>query len=453
MNLKELKGILSVNNGILELKDKAGLKKVMDELIYKALFTEDKDRQIALFLLIKEAAKAAGAVPASIQGLYEEMGRSYPGFTVPAINIRGLTYDTAKAIFRKANGMNVGAVIFEIARSEIGYTKQRPLEYSTVVLAAAVKEGFNGPVFVQGDHFQLVRKNYLADPKPETDHVKGLIKEAIEAEFYNIDIDSSTLVDLERPTTKEQQKPNFEKTAELGAYIREIQPKVIDISIGGEIGEIGGKNSNPDELRAYLEGFKETFKAGKGLSKLSVQTGTAHGGVVLPDGTLAKVKIDFDTLRTLSDMARKEYNLSGCVQHGASTLPEEAFHMFPETGTSEVHLATGFQNIMYDSKSMPSEFRNEIYQFIKTEYAKEWKEGQTEEQFMYSTRKKGFGPLKKKWWDLPSDVKGPIMKELEDRFGLLFDKLKVGNTQNIVSRTVKPVNVRKEIPEPLQKEL
>ncbi len=453
MNLKELKGILSVNNGILELKDKAGLKKVMDELIYKAVFTEDKDRQIALFTLIKEAAKAAGAVPASIQGLYEEMGRSYPGFTVPAINIRGLTYDTAKAIFRKANGMNVGAVIFEIARSEIGYTKQRPLEYSTVVLAAAVKEGFNGPVFVQGDHFQLVRKNYLADPKPETDHVKGLIKEAIEAEFYNIDIDSSTLVDLERPTTKEQQKPNFEKTAELGAYIREIQPKVIDISIGGEIGEIGGKNSNPDELRAYLEGFKETFKAGKGLSKLSVQTGTAHGGVVLPDGTLAKVKIDFDTLRTLSDMARKEYNLSGCVQHGASTLPEEAFHMFPETGTSEVHLATGFQNIMYDSKSMPSEFRNEIYQFIKTEYAKEWKEGQTEEQFMYSTRKKGFGPLKKKWWDLPSDVKGPIMKELEDRFGLLFDKLKVGNTQNIVSRTVRPVNVKKEIPESLQKEL
>jgi len=453
MDLKSLKGIMSVNKGIVELKDKAGLAKVMDGLVYEAVFAEDKDRQLALFLLIKEAAKAAGAVPASIQGLYEEMGKNYPGFTVPAINIRGLTYDTAKAIFRKANEMKVGAVIFEIARSEIGYTKQRPLEYSTVVLAAAVKEGFAGPVFVQGDHFQLVRKNYLADPKPETDYVKGLIKEALEAEFYNIDIDSSTLVDLEKPSVKEQQRPNFEKTAELGAYIREIQPKGLDISIGGEIGEIGGKNSNPDELRAYLDGFKETFRVGKGLSKLSVQTGTAHGGVVLPDGTLAKVKIDFDTLRTLSDMARKEYGLSGCVQHGASTLPEEAFHMFPETGTSEVHLATGFQNIIYDSQAMPLEFRNEVYQFIKTEYAKEKKEGQTEEQFIYSTRKKGFGPLKKKWWDLPSDVKAPIMKELESKFGLLFDKLKVGNTKDIVSRTVKPVVVKKEIPESMQKEL
>ncbi|MBI4686151.1 MAG: class II fructose-bisphosphate aldolase [Nitrospirae bacterium] len=453
MDIKKLKNVLSVTGSSLELKDKAGLKALMDELLYEAVFTEDKDRQIALFILIKEAAKAAGAVPASIQDLYEEMGRNYPGFTVPAINIRGLTYDTAKAIFRKVNEVNAGALIFEIARSEIGYTKQRPLEYSTVVLAAAVSEGFTGPVFIQGDHFQLVRKNYLADPKPETDYVKGLIKEAIEAEFYNIDIDSSTLVDIDKPTTKEQQRPNFQMTKELAAYIREIQPKGINVSIGGEIGEIGGKNSNPEELRAYLDGFKEIFKAGKGLSKLSVQTGTSHGGVVLPDGTLAKVKIDFDTLRTLSDMARKEYSLSGCVQHGASTLPEEAFHMFPETGTSEVHLATGFQNIMYDSASMPKEFKDEVYEFIKKEYAKEWKEGQTEEQFIYSTRKKGFGPLKKKWWDLPSNGKASIMKELEDRFGLLFDKLKVRNTKDIVNRTVRPVVVKKEIPESLRKEL
>ena len=102
-----------------------------------------------------------------------------------------------------------------------------------------------------------------------------------------------------------------------------------------------------------------------------MQTGTSHGGVVLPDGTLAKVNIDFDTLRTLSDLARKEYGLSGAVQHGASTLPEDAFHMFPETGTSEVHLATGFQNMIYDSNALPSEFREDVYSFISQEYAKE----------------------------------------------------------------------------------
>jgi len=440
----ELKNVVALGKEGLEIKDINGVRSMMDGLVYEAVFSEG-DKKNAFLVLIKEIAKAAGALPSSIQHLYEEMGRAYPGFTVPAMNIRGLTYDSAKVVFRKVLEMNVGAFIFEIARSEIGYTKQRPLEYAAVVLAAAVKEGYRGPVFIQGDHFQLVRKNYLADPKAETDYVRGLIKEAIEAEFYNIDIDSSTLVDLDKETIKEQQRPNFEKTAELATVIREIQPAGIEISIGGEIGEIGKKNSTPDELRAYLNGFRETFKADKGLSKLSVQTGTSHGGVVLPDGTLAKVKIDFDTLRILSDLARKEYRLSGCVQHGASTLPEDAFHMFPETGTSEVHLATGFQNIIYDSKALPQEFRKEVYDFIKQEHAKERKEGQTEEQFIYSTRKKGFGPLKKKWWDMPSSIKEPIMKELEAKFGLLFEKLKVTNSTDVVKRTVKPVKVKKEI--------
>jgi len=438
--------VVEIKDGSVSVKNREGIKNIMDSLIYNAVFEVDEEKKKALFILIKEIAKACGAVPSSIQNLYEEMGRNYPGFTVPAINIRGLTYDVAKAIFRKALEMNVGAFIFEIARSEIGYTKQRPLEYTTVVIAAAVKEGFQGPVFIQGDHFQLVRKNYLSDPDSETNYIKGLITEAIDSEFYNIDIDSSTLVDLEKPTVKEQQRPNFEKTAELAEYIRKRQPSGIDISIGGEIGEIGGKNSNPEELRAFLDGFKDVFKDTKGLSKLSVQTGTTHGGVVLPDGSLAKVKIDFDTLGVLSDLARKEYGLSGCVQHGASTLPEEAFNMFPETGTSEVHLATGFQNIIYDSRHLPAEFREEVYSFIKTEYKKEWKNGQTEEQFIYSTRKKGYGPLKKKWWDLPHEVREPIMKELESRFQLLFEKLKVANTTEVVSRTIRPLVVKKELP-------
>ena len=320
--LLKLKDSISVIDGKVKVKDSGTIKGLIDGLIYEAVFNADEEQRRALQRLVIEIAKEMGTVPSSIQSLYEEMGKNYQGFTVPAINIRGLTYDVARVIFRKAIEKNVGALIFEIARSEIGYTKQRPLEYSAVVLAAAVREGFKGPVFIQGDHFQIVRKYYISDPKPETDYVRGLIKEAIEAEFYNIDIDSSTLVDLEKPSIKEQQRPNFEIAAELTAYIRNIQPEGITVSVGGEIGEIGGKNSTPEELRAYLDGFKEVLQAGKGLSKLSVQSGTTHGGVVLPDGSLAKVKIDFETLRAMSELARKEYGLSGAVQHDASTLPD-----------------------------------------------------------------------------------------------------------------------------------
>ena len=363
MALYDLKKVVEVKDGSISVTDKKGLRDMMDSLIYSAVFEPDDAKRKSLFILVKEIAKAAGAIPASIQELYEEMGRNYPGFTVPAINIRGLTYDVARAIFRKALELKVGPVIFEIARSEIGYTKQRPLEYSTVILAAAVREGYEGPVFIQGDHFQIVRRNFLKDPEPEMNYVKGLIAEAIEAEFYNIDIDTSTLVDLDQLSIKEQQRPNFETTAKLAEHVRRLQPAGVEISIGGEIGEIGSKNSTPDEARAYLDGIRETFKGGKALSKLSVQTGTSHGGVVLPDGTLAKVKIDFDTLKILSDLARKEFALSGCVQHGASTLPDDAFNMFPETGTSEVHLATGFQNMIYDSSHLPAEFQRRGIRF------------------------------------------------------------------------------------------
>ncbi len=443
--LAKLRDCITISNGRVQIDNSDSVRSLMDGFIYEAVFNPDEERRKGLQRLVIETAKQMGAVPASIQSLYEEMGRNYPGFTVPAINIRGLTYDTAKVIFKKAMGKNIGALIFEIARSEIGYTKQRPIEYSAAVLAAAVKEGFTGPVFIQGDHFQLVRKYYLEDPKPETEYVKGLISEAIDAEFYNIDLDTSTLVDLDKKDLKEEQRPNFEAAAALAAYIREIEPEGLTVSIGGEIGEIGGKNSTPEELRAYLDGFNEIFKSGKGVSKMSVQTGTSHGGVVLPDGSLAQVKIDFDTLRDISEVARKEYGLSGAVQHGASTLPDEAFHRFPETTTSEVHLATGFQNIMYDNPALPPAFRDEVYRYIKENFANEQKEGQTEEQFIYKTRKKGFGALKKKWWDLPSDVKGPIMKELGDKFDILFHELRVNNTKEIVSGTVKPVAVEKRV--------
>lgn len=445
--LSKLKDCISVSGGTVQVTNADAVRELMDDFIYEAVFHPDEEKRKGLQRLVIEVAKKMGAVPSSIQSLYEEMGKNFPGFTVPAINIRGLTYDTAKVIIRKAIEKNVGAMIFEIARSEIGYTKQRPLEYSAAVLAAAVREGYTGPVFMQGDHFQLVRKYYLDDPRPETEYVKGLIREAIDAEFYNIDLDTSTLVNLDEEDLKEEQRPNFEAAADLASFIREIEPEGITVSIGGEIGEIGGKNSTPEELRAYLDGFKEVFKAGKGVSKLSVQSGTSHGGVVLPDGSLAQVKIDFDTLREMSAVARKEYGLSGAVQHGASTLPDEAFHTFPETTTSEVHLATGFQNIMYDSPALPAAFKDEVYKHIKENFGSEQKEGQTDEQFFYKTRKKGFGLIKQKWWDLPAEVKGPIMKELSDKFELLFNELKVNSSKDIVDKTVKPVIVEKKIPE------
>jgi len=430
-------------------------EKLIDDLIYTAVFSPDPATSQAAVFLIRRGAASLGIISASIQSLYEAMGRKELwGFTVPAINIRGITYDVAQAVFRAAIKGNVGPVLFEIARSEIGYTKQRPLEYTCAITAAAVKTGWRGPVFLQGDHFQINAKKFASDAGKETSAVRDLIREAIVAGFYNIDIDTSTLVDLSQPTVKDQQRTNFTLAAELTTLIRDLEPEGITVSVGGEIGEVGGKNSTVDELQVFMDGYLEELKKRgedfKGISKISVQTGTTHGGVPLADGTVAKVKIDFEVLEKLSETARAEYGLSGAVQHGASTLPDEAFDRFPATGTAEIHLATGFQNIIYDSRSFPGQLRSKIYDHLRGELKGEWKEKDTEEQFIYKTRKKGFGPFKPELWQLPTDVRDEICAELEGKFAFLFDKLMVMGTRPVLDQFIKPADVPLEMPKMLK---
>lgn len=451
--LNDIKGIIDIQrDGTVWVLDKNSLQNnKTDTLVYNAVFNKDAAIKNMSRWIIRGTSNTLGIVSSSIQSLYEAVGKKqFRGFTVPAINIRGMTYDTARSIFRAAKKNHAGAFIFEIARSEIGYTDQRPAEYASVVLAAAIREGYEDPVFIQGDHFQINARFYEKDKDAEINKVKGLIKEAIEAGFYNIDIDTSTLVDLSKPTITEQQRLNFEFAAELTSYIRSLEPEKITISVGGEIGEVGKKNSTVEELRAFMDGYISTLAAKgkglKGISKISVQTGTTHGGVPLPDGTVAKIKLDFDTLKNLSRVAIDEYGISGAVQHGASTLPPDAFDKFPETATSEVHLATEFQNMIYENSLFPKDFKNEIYEFLRKTYSSERKEGETDEQFIYKTRKNGFGVFKERFWNLPIDIKNKIGEELEVKFDFLFKKLNVIHSKEIIKKTISPVKV--QLPKP-----
>ncbi|MBI2989246.1 MAG: class II fructose-bisphosphate aldolase [Deltaproteobacteria bacterium] len=438
---KSLEGVVDINGkvGVVDQEKLRG--QAIDRLVFNGVFHENAEIKQAARDIVRQSAKTLGIRPASILPLYEARGRGdCGGFTVPAINIRGLTYDMARAVFRAALRNRVGAAIFEIARSEIGYTYQRPAEYAHAVMAAAIKEGFAGPLFIQGDHFQASAKSFAKNRQGEVQALKELIKEAIEAEFFNIDIDSSTLVDLSKPTVRAQQQDNCEVAAELTAFLRPLEPKGVSISVGGEIGEVGKKNSTVEELEAFMEGYREELdkrdKRSKGISKISVQTGTTHGGVPLPDGTIARVKLDFDTLGRLSQVAREKYGLAGAVQHGASTLPEEAFDHFPRRECAEIHLATGFQNMLYDDPGFPGEAKKEIYEYLRKECAAEKQEGETDEQFIYKTRKKGFGALKEKFWSLPEEFRREIGGKLEERFEFLFKKLNVVNTVSLVREKV-----------------
>jgi fructose/tagatose bisphosphate aldolase len=446
----------SVSAGRLVIADEATFRSTtIRDLAWTSAFAKDEATVEAARWLVWEASLELGAHSASIQDLYLARSRGeVHGFTVPAINLRAQTFDMARTIFETAERDGVGAVILELARSEQTYTFQRPAEYATSVLAGAIAAGWQHPVFIQGDHYQFNAAKYKADPEKMTEEIRAACRQAITVGYRNIDIDSSTLVDLAQPNVDLEQRENYERAAELTALIRELEPAGITISVGGEIGEVGKQNSTEPELRAYLDGFKAELARRRpgavGISKVSLQTGTSHGGVPLPDGSIAAVKLDFEVIRRLGEVAR-EYGLAGAVQHGASTLPDELFHHFPAVETAEIHLATGFQNALYDNPAFPATLTKAIDAFCYSDCVDERKPDQTDEQFVYTTRKKAIGPFKRALWDLPE--KDQILADQATKIAFLFKELAVPGTREIVDRYIKPVVHHRAAPDAVREAL
>ena len=128
------------------------------------------------------------------------------------------------------------------------------------------------------------------------------MREAIAAGFYNIDIDTSTLVDLEQADARRAaaaQLRGRHRHPEGGS--RASSRRASRSRSAARSARSARRTRTVEELRAYMDGFNAALPARHGgLSKISVQTGTSHGGVVLADGSIADVKLDLDTLERLS---------------------------------------------------------------------------------------------------------------------------------------------------------
>ncbi|MFO7531370.1 MAG: class II fructose-bisphosphate aldolase [Candidatus Limnocylindrales bacterium] len=447
-----LDGICRVEGERLVIDDVATFRASgIKDVAWSATFSQDEGVVEAARWIVWEASQELGCPSSSIHELYMARSRDeYSGWTEPAINLRTQVFDMAAAGCRAAMELGAGSPIWELARSEQAYTYQRPGEYITSVLAGAIHAGWDGPIFIQGDHYQWNAKNYAADPEKVTGALHQATLDAMSVGYGNIDIDSSTLVDLSFETLDEQQRVNYTRAAELAALIRENEELVI--SIGGEIGEVGKSNSTPDELRAYLDGFNREFRARAGedaigLSKVSVQTGTSHGGVPTADGKVAEVKLDFEVLRELGIVAR-EYGLAGAVQHGASTLPDELFHRFPEVETAEIHLATGFQNALYEHPAFPAELYAKVEQYCFDNLSAERSEGQTDAQFVYKTRKQALGEIKRELWDLAT--KDEIIATQQAKMKYLFEQLGITGNRATVEQYISAPQRHKPLPASLK---
>lgn len=402
---------------------------VIDRLAERCI-SGDKDAERLARDEIRARAASAGITVGSLYGLYREVAKgAVSGFTVPALNVRGLSYEFIRAILRASRATHTRAFIIEIARSEIGYSAQPPEELVALGLAAALREGFDGPLFFQGDHYKI-------DPARGIDNevrsLERLIEESLAAGMRHIDIDASKTVDLSQSSIDMQQSQNGALSAHLASYVRShAQEPVI---VGGEIGEIGGKVSTPDDLRAFMTILTRASSGKESINKVAVQTGTSHGGIPNADGSVRRVKVDLKVLKGLSRIAREEFELAGAVQHGASTLTEAQIGKFPLTGAVEVHLSTVFQNIIFDHPSFPKDLTHEIERFVVSTFGSARPDDQTERQFIYKQRKHAWGPFKRTIASMPGDARKSISATLEEKIARLFRALHVQDTDSLVAR-------------------
>lgn len=400
------------------------------DILALALAPRDKRKKLAVQILNLTWEK--GLFPASIAPVYQALGKGeLAQMTIPAFNVRGLTYPLARAIWRSALQSECGPIIFELAPSESTGCDQTFEEYAAMTMAAAFKEGYRGPVFMQGDHFSV---DDLSDAEP----LKDLALQVIESGFYQIDIDGSHQYNSQAEQLTEFHAPNAQVTSQLIMAMRQKQPRGIHLTLGGEVGEIGGRNTSVEDLAAFHSELEKFLPKGTpGLDKISAQTGTTHSGIVLPDGTTGKMSVDFNLITELASQAR-QFGWSGMVQHGASTLQFEDLAQLPQAGVVEVHLATQIQNILFDHPAFPVGLRDQMKrELVKSTRSAEGdhldtSDALSEAQRFYQARWAAWGIYKAQLWQLPSEVVNQVSVRLGDWATQIFRSLKIAQRSQVL---------------------
>ena len=103
---------------------------------------------------------------------------------------------------------------------------------------------------------------------------------------------------------------------------------------------------------------------------------------------------------------------------------------------------------LYDHPAFPEDLHRGIEAWCVENAAEERKEGQTDEQFIYTTRKKAIGPFKRELWDLPS--KDEILATQRRKLSFLFTELGVNGTREMITAYIRPVEVHRPIPDALR---
>lgn len=286
---------------------------------------------------------------------------------VTAANVR--IQHCFRGIMKAAREMDA-AIIFEIAKSEVGYTDQSPEEYISIVKSLAKEINFNTPYCIHGDHITISENTPDAIRSAE-----DLIRKEIEAGFTSFAIDASHNFNIEAETTREQLADNIEITTRIAKLIKRLMAekgkKRENYGLEVEVGEIG--KIDPETGEQELTTVDEAVTFIKALNEngvypdlIAINNGTVHGNVYDAEGNIVPL-LGIDGLRT-REVANAIASLGVQIaQHGITGTPLELIHKLIDAGIVKGNVATNWQNIALDN--MPFDLVKKMENWTMENYA------------------------------------------------------------------------------------
>ncbi|MBI4773651.1 MAG: class II fructose-bisphosphate aldolase [Deltaproteobacteria bacterium] len=269
----------------------------------------------------------------------DNVKKRFPDSKVPLLNGKALVKTAKKfgAMIMATNcrcrlpiegiaraSMATGApVMYEIAKSELGYTEFTPKLFVDAVMEVNERLGnIAVPFSVHADHLGVKSPDAVSE-------VAALIHEQLEAGFTSFAVDASHMVN----------EDNLKATIELGKI---VQDKGLCLEV--ELGEIGAKKgttegfTQPEEAAWFIG---ELDKAGIHPDLLAINNGSIHGTYFGE----AHEGIQLDLTRRIYEAIQK-WDVD-IAQHGITGTSLEKIREFIKYGIRKGNVGTFWQNVCF----------------------------------------------------------------------------------------------------------
>ncbi|MFQ5597796.1 MAG: hypothetical protein ACE5GK_07075 [Nitrospiria bacterium] len=212
-----LKGVVHISEGAVQVLDAKQLRGfLLDRLIWTAVFHPKMEMRAMARWIIKMAGPSFGLCLGVVLQ-QPEKGVGAERCQLPIIHLQGLSYDVARTILRVATRYQGLPFVLEHRASKDAKIRQSPSEYIAVIVAAAIREGYRGPLFLKETLLppKAIEKSKASTAEESTAVFLKHVKAAISTGFFYIDLDISLL--------------NKEEAAYLSMEIQSFAPPGVPI--------------------------------------------------------------------------------------------------------------------------------------------------------------------------------------------------------------------------------